>query len=150
MKKKYEQNRKRDNRLPIKFTEDEKKALEEKAKKYNYKTTSSYVRDACLNENIIVEELSGINELAVLIGQYIKTTKQFEDNILPLCRSKGITPETDTLIKDTVAELKNFNIDIRKTVDEKLNVAFKLKKGIRKTNSVQQQLELFNDNNRKG
>lgn len=41
--------------LNVRLTEEEKRMLEEKAKQYNFKSVSEYIRFVCLNCNVVVE-----------------------------------------------------------------------------------------------
>lgn len=63
---------KKDKMILIKVTSTEKKEIEEKAKLYGYRYVSEYIRDACINEKVYINNIKSKKEVLDKVSELVK------------------------------------------------------------------------------
>lgn len=103
----------------------ERALLEEKANQYGYQDLGTYIRDACIYENILVENLEGKKEIMERIDLLNFNIKQYEINLEKFKKKNlstydfiEINNELSKYQKEILQELKT----LKQVINDKLFV----------------------------
>lgn len=106
----------------------EKALLEEKAKQYGYKDLGTYIRDACIYENIVIENLEGKKEIMEKIDLFNFNIKQYEITLEEFRKRNLSTYDfieiNNELLKQQKEILKEIKI-LKQMINDKLFVSKK-------------------------
>lgn len=120
--------RKRRTQIKIFLTDEERQIIEEKMEKYGYKSLAAYVRDACIYENIIVEDIKDKKEISEKIATLISEFKKTRNDVNSLVYNPAATSIDIKIITNTLKNIEKNILDLKVTVIEKLEVVFDRKK----------------------
>lgn len=120
--------RKRRTQIKIFLTDEERTIIEEKMQQYGYKSLAAYVRDACIHENIIVEDIDGKKEVVEKIANLITEFKKTRNEVSDLAYNPAASSINVKVITNTIKNIDKSLNELKVIVTEKLEVAFDRKK----------------------
>lgn len=121
-------NRIRRNQFKLYLSDEERYIIENKAAQYGYNTIVAYMRDACMYENIFVEDVNGRNDIIQEFSQINMEFKKVRKECNLLNHNPIATATDIHEIKEQLLEIEKDLKDIRKDVEDKLSVTFDRKK----------------------
>lgn len=120
--------RKRRTQIKIFLTDEERTIIEDKMQQYGYKSLAAYVRDTCIHENIIVEDIDGKKEVVEKIANLITEFKKTRNEVSDLAYNPAASSINVKVITNTIKNIDKSLNELKVIVTEKLEVTFDRKK----------------------
>lgn len=120
------QNERRE-KVKVALSASERNILESKKKKYGYQHLSTYIRDACIYENIIYEDLSGKQEIIQMTSSLIELVGDFTMDIHRLMKIQPLSKSDLHMLQHQNDQLLNELQSLKREVIQKLNITYQKK-----------------------
>lgn len=120
------------------LTQEERNILEDKAKLYNYKCLSYYLRDAAIYESVIQVFTEGIDEILKLYNDYIVEVKKFNKTVRSIVRKANLSEADKNVLQNDLYKVYSQMKSLNKTINSKISQTVLEKKGKAKRHSLEQ------------
>lgn len=121
-------------KVKIGLSASERSILETKMRRYGYKHISTYVRDACIYENIIAENMEGKQEVIKAVATLLELAGNISVDLKVLLTHGGLDKDSihklnqqNIQLLEEMEELKRLIIEKMKITYEKQNMRNKIK-----------------------
>lgn len=121
-------------KVKIGLSASERSILETKMRRYGYKHISTYVRDACIYENIIAENMEGKQEVIKAVATLLELSGNISVDLKVLLTHGGLDKDSihklnqqNIQLLEEMEELKRLIIEKMKITYEKQNMRNKIK-----------------------
>ena len=119
---KQDQSKLRRKKINLMLNDEERRIITEKAIKYGYgNKLASYVRAACIYENIYVQDIKGIDKIFEVISSYISEVRKIQGCIYGIYKNSDISKRDLQIFKEQNDKIDLSIEKLKNEVDSKLN-----------------------------